>query len=465
MLIFLLIVICVVLFIICKNQKSKLKTSQKEIADYKNLLETSGFNDYQKAQENLDEMNKELERVAHEITDLKNEAVLLDKSNRSVESKIKAETNKLNKLSEKIRAIDYAAGKYEFSDIVNLKIQQVIHDLDEFVPSVMLKLHSFDIKELNKAFKENDKRITDLADSYRSRYTTKANHTIYELMVIALRAELQNILYDLKYQKLEDGMSKVKEITAKYQSIACEGNQSIAPTITKFISELEYFFTNAVKIEYEYYVKKEQARQEQIAIRERMKQEAEERKALEAEKKRVEAEEAKYQKQIEDIQAKIESSDDTELEALRKRLLDLEAKLSDVAVKKDEIVNLQNGKAGNVYIISNLGSFGENVFKIGMTRRLNPQERVDELGDASVPFSFDVHSFIFSEDAVSLENELHQRLNEKRVNKVNPRKEFFKSSVEELEALTHEISPTAEFIRTMAAEEFRQSLSEDNDIA
>ena len=76
--------------------------------------------------------------------------------------------------------------------------------------------------------------------------------------------------------------------------------------------------------------------------------------------------------------------------------------MSSVTQKREDIVNLQNGKAGNVYIISNLGSFGDNVFKIGMTRRLDPQERVDELGSASVPFGFDVHSFIFSDDAVGL---------------------------------------------------------------
>ena len=94
-----------------------------------------------------------------------------------------------------------------------------------------------------------------------------------------------------------------------------------------------------------------------------------------------------------------------------------------------------------------------------MTRRLNPQDRVNELGDASVPFKFDVHSFIFSEDAVGLESKLHSMLNEKRVNKVNARKEFFYTSVDELESLVNEIEPTAEFNKTMLAEEFRQSQS------
>ena len=139
----------------------------------------------------------------------------------------------------------------------------------------------------------------------------------------------------------------------------------------------------------------------------------------------------------------------------------MQGHLSDVIIKKEEIVNLQNGKAGNVYIISNLGSFGEDVFKVGMTRRLNPQERVDELGSASVPFEFDVHSFIFSEDAVALEADMHERLNGQRINKVNLRKEFFKVSIDELETLVNELDPTAEFNKTMLAEEYRQSLSSD----
>jgi T5orf172 domain. len=94
-----------------------------------------------------------------------------------------------------------------------------------------------------------------------------------------------------------------------------------------------------------------------------------------------------------------------------------------------------------------------------MTRRLDPQERIDELGSASVPFAFDVHSFIFSNDASTLETELHRRLNDRRVNKVNKRKEFFSVSLDELEALVNEIYPSAEFNRTMMAEEYRQSLS------
>ena len=232
--------------------------------------------------------------------------------------------------------------------------------------------------------------------------------------------------------------------------------------MTRFIGEIEYLFIDAVKIEYNYYVKKEQARQEQLALKQQMREEAEERKALELQRKKIEQEESKYQSEIQkNIETLATATDDKLIADLKAKILELQGQLSDVSLKKEEISKLQNGKAGNVYIISNLGSFGENVFKIGMTRRLNPQERVDELGSASVPFRFDVHSFIFSDDAVALENKLHSILNGKRVNKVNMRKEFFYSSLDELENLVNELDPTAEFNKTMLAEEFRQSQSTD----
>ena len=326
----------------------------------------------------------------------------------------------------------------------------------------MIKLHHMDYKDLKKAFNDNDKAITQVLEAYAGRYTTKANKAIYQLMVIALRAELQNLLYNLKYDKLDETVHKIRITTSKYLAIADDGNQAVAKTLNKFISEIEYLFINAAKIEYNYYVKKEQAKQEQAAIREQMRQEAAERKALEAERKKIEQEESKYTTEIDKLQTVMaETTDNTELEQLKARILELQGHLSDVIIKKEEIVNLQNGKAGNVYIISNLGSFGEDVFKVGMTRRLNPQERVDELGSASVPFKFDVHSFIFSEDAVALEANMHERLNDQRVNKVNLRKEFFKVSIDELETLVNELDPTAEFNKTMLAEEYRQSLSSD----
>lgn len=473
--------------------KSEIESLKQQNALLQQKLDSLCFNDYDSAQRAIQHLQQEAEKKKNDILSIENERALLEKKlfdeteatnkefdkfkaeiNEKIsflnseaekaEKKLKTATNKLNKSKELYKSIDYSISNFfEYSpDLDDLKLSESeLRELEELSPSVILKLHYMDVKSLRKAFRDNDKQIEKILSQYQGRYTTKANRAIYELMVIALRAELQNILYNLKYEKLDNGIEQVKEITQKYLNIAAQGNQSIAGTLTKFIGEIEYLFINAVKIEYNYYVKKEQAKQEQLAIREQMRQEAEERKALEQEKKKIENEESKYNNEIEKLKAQMQESADKENEALNAKILELQAKLAEVAIKKDSITQLQNGKAGNVYIISNLGSFGENVFKVGMTRRINPQDRVNELGDASVPFKFDVHSFIFSEDAVSLESKLHNILNNKRVNKVNMRKEFFYTSVDELEQIVNEIEPTAEFNKTMLADEFRQSQSSD----
>ena len=432
----------------------------------KNKFAEIGGNDYDAVQNVIVSKQQEVESL--NITISENNAIV-DQQLEKIQA-IKEESTKLEKKSATLQ-VKIARLRFLFDGIIQaindyhddkeiFALTNLINEADELSPSVILKLHNMDYKDLKKAYNDNDKAISQVLEVYEGRYTTKANKSIYQLMVIALRAELQNILYNLKYDKLDKSIDDIKHTSAKYLKIAGEGNQSISGTLTRFIGEIEYLFINAAKIEYNYYVKREQAKQEQAAIREQMRQEAAERKALEAERKKIEQEEAKYTTEIDKLQATLlETANNDEVEQLKARILELQSHLSAVVVKKEEIVNLQNGKAGNVYIISNLGSFGDNIFKIGMTRRLNPQERIDELGSASVPFKFDVHSFIFSEDAVALEANMHERLNNQRVNKVNLRKEFFNVSIDELEKIVNELDPTAEFNKTMLAEEYRQSLS------
>ena len=339
-------------------------------------------------------------------------------------------------------------------------IASQLSEAELLAPSVTAELKSLTYQDLRKEFRENEKAIKEVLGKYESRYTTKANKTIYQLMVLALQAELQNILVNMKYDKLDKAIEQVQEMCLKFATIASEGNQSIAPTIKKFIGEIEHLYTNAVKIEYEYYVKKEREKEEQAAIREQMRQEAEERKELERQRKHVEQEESKYISEIENVKTQmLETEDSEKLSLMEKKIRELEEKLKKVNERKEDIINRQNGKAGNVYVISNLGSFGDDVFKVGMTRRLEPMDRVRELGDASVPFSFDVHAMIFSEDAVSLESKLHDQLNAYRLNRVNLRKEFFKLPLDDIERIVLENDPAASFNRTMLAEQYRQSLS------
>lgn len=333
---------------------------------------------------------------------------------------------------------------------------------DDVSTTVQVDLQCMTLRQLRKMYTENQKLINECFSRYSGRYTTKANAALYQLMTIALEAELQNILVGLKYGKIDDAIKDIKTMCEKYLSIAANGNQSIEPTIKKFVSEAEVLFIEAVKIEYEYYVQKERIKEEQRAIREQMKQEAEERKALEQERKRMEKESQKYHNEIENIREQLRTASEQQEQLLKNRIAELEAQLNKVEDKKEQIINLENGKAGYVYIVSNIGSFGENVYKIGMTRRLEPMDRINELGNASVPFPFDVHGMIFSDDAVSLEHDLHTVFNNNRVNKINLRKEFFRVSLDDIEKIVDERCPSAEFTRTALAEQYRQSISMSN---
>lgn len=408
----------------------------------------------------LDNINAEIEKkdfYMSEINRLKEEIEALDK-------KVSSRQEKIDHLMSIQKSVNHAIKAYfKESDLERehelVLPANLIREINTLAPSITLKLHCMDYKDLRRAFRANDKIINETLARYESRYTTKTNRAIYQLMVLGLRAELQNVLYTLTYSKLNDGIAAIKDLINKYLNIARDGSQTIASTLAKFIGELEPLFIDSVKIEYEYYVKKEAARQEQLELRAQMREEAEERKRLKEQQEQMKKEEEKYHSEIDNIHQQLTATDDDEQkQKLLDKIKELESQLSDLS-SKEEITSLQNGKAGYVYVISNLGSFGNDVFKVGMTRRLDPQERIDELGNASVPFKFDVHSFIFSQDAVQLESDLHAALESKRVNKVNPRKEFFKVSLDDLEKLVEKYDPAAEFNRTMQAEQYYQSLS------
>ncbi len=207
----------------------------------------------------LSSLNEETAKKDSVLTQLSIEIERLNMENEKLSKQIQTQINKLSKAKELYKSVDYAISSY-FNYTPNDAVLKIpnndLDELESISPSIILKLHCMDIKDLRKAYKENDKLINGLLVQYSNRYATKANRTIYQLMVLALRAELQNILYNLKYDKLDTSISAVKDFTQKYLKITADGNQSIAGTITKFIGELEYLFINAVKIEYNYYVKK-----------------------------------------------------------------------------------------------------------------------------------------------------------------------------------------------------------------
>lgn len=183
-----------------------------------------------------------------------------------------------------------------------------------------------------------------------------------------------------------------------------------------------------------------------------------EEKRLLAEAKQAEKEEQKWQALLE--KARIQAGGAQQTSAMKKKIAELEEALAEAHDRKERAQSMAElTKSGYIYIISNAGSFGEDVVKIGLTRRLNPDDRVKELGDASVPFGFDTHAIIYSDEAPTLEAALHKEFDENRVNLSNMRKEFFRVSLSEVEQAVDRLAPTASFFKDREAQEWHETLS------
>lgn len=201
---------------------------------------------------------------------------------------------------------------------------------------------------------------------------------------------------------------------------------------------------------------REQLKREKEERAEMARAEKEEKKLL-AEAEAAEREEAKYQALLE--KARKEANGDGNAQ----RIAELEAALAAAHLASERARAMaEMTKSGYVYIISNVGSFGDDVVKIGLTRRLDPDDRVRELGDASVPFSFDTHAMIYSDAAPALEAALHKEFAERRINMSNFRKEFFRVSLDDVEAAVARLAPTAGFFKDREAKEWHETLARRN---
>lgn len=210
---------------------------------------------------------------------------------------------------------------------------------------------------------------------------------------------------------------------------------------------------------YEYAMKRQEEKEEQKRIREEQREAQKLQKEIEDARKSSEKEKSHYKNALHRIEVQLQSASGTERIILQEKYNEIEQQLASI---EEELKQLDyreaNQRAGYVYVISNIGSFGEDVYKIGMTRRLDPMDRIDELGDASVPFVFDVHAMIFSDDAPALESALHRAFDDKKVNMVNTRREFFNVTLEEIEeVIKKNFDKTVEFTKVPNAEQYRES--------
>jgi hypothetical protein len=217
-------------------------------------------------------------------------------------------------------------------------------------------------------------------------------------------------------------------------------------------SEQELAYVDELRKEYERVVRAAMEREEQARIKAMIREEQARERETQQELKRIERESDAIKTAIEKALAKSHNEHTDEVRRLEEKLAEAEDRA------KRTISQAQLTKAGHVYVISNIGSFGDNVFKIGMTRRLDPIDRVVELGDASVPFPFDVHMMISSNDAPTLENALHRALHKSRLNKANPKKEFFRATIQDIVGLVEANHGSVDYVVDAEALQFRQSM-------
>lgn len=205
-------------------------------------------------------------------------------------------------------------------------------------------------------------------------------------------------------------------------------------------------------------------KEEQRRIKEQLREEEKARREYEKAIKEAEKEEKVIQQAIDKATRELMLAGEEQRLALEQKLAELQSKYEEAEAKNQRALSMaQQTRSGHVYVISNIGSFGEHVYKIGMTRRLEPMDRVRELGDASVPFSFDVHAMIYSDDAPSLEKHLHRAFNDKQVNKINPRKEFFNVGIKEIRSTIQAMQIEAHWTLSADAKEYRESLAIENE--
>lgn len=273
-----------------------------------------------------------------------------------------------------------------------------------------------------------------------------------KLLIRAFNTECDDVIDHVKFNNVE---AAEKRIQTSFSTISKLGSVcGVAITGSYRNLKLE-----ELHLAYEYQMEKQKEKERLKELRAEERERAKLEKEIEAERKKLEKEQKHYANALQQIIQQITSADPADLPALEEKKAELEAKSNDVNTAIAQVdYRAANQKAGYVYIISNIGAFGEGIYKIGMTRRLEPMDRIDELGDASVPFDFDVHALIFSEDAPALEAALHRAFEDRKLNMVNTRREFFRVSLDEIkDVVKKNFDKTVEFIDIPPAEQFRES--------
>lgn len=367
----------------------------------------------------------------------------LSKQYSAMEADYKRNINSLNKevnsLKSEIKNLeaDTLVKHFNFSDYDGLSSEECKNKLSM-------------LKNKEQDFIKSDKVFIITSDGSKKEITDNKKQILR-----CFNAECDNLLLGLNYKNIDSVRNKVtKSFETLNKIFLVDGIALDSQILEMKLEELNLVYT--------YELKKEQEREQQKAIKEQMLEEEKVRREIERQKAKLEKDQAQCNNEVKKLLSYMQkTTSDVEKQLYIDKIKELEEKLKQLEEEKNSVLEREaNARAGYVYVISNIGSFGEDVYKIGMTRRLEPMDRIKELSSASVPFEFDVHAMIFSDNAPELETTLHKYFEKQSVNRVNLKKEFFHVTLDEIEKVVKEnYNNTVVFTKIPVAEEYRQTLN------
>lgn len=411
-------------------------------------------------------LKKDIEQLAQENAKLLAMLSPEQQKSEALKKRIDELTHELSESEKKLDNLRYEVA-VEDRKLHDLKKQLVVVDEDVMMESFALykPMYSFmyadeyrakiekvrgsqkDLIKTGKACLGKDWTVNGSASQGK-----KMVKDMQKLLLRAFNSECEEIVDRIKYNNFE---TSLKRINASYEQIAKLGSiMGVAIAREYYNSKID-----ELRLALEYRQKKQEEKEAQKVLKDQQREEEKLRKEIDEQRRKIEKEQNHYINALKKIDAQLENTtEDKKVELLAKRseienfIAEAEKALKDIDYRE------ANQRAGYIYVVSNIGAFGENIYKIGMTRRLDPMERVDELGNASVPFNFDVHAMIFSDDAPKLEATLHKTFDDKKLNWVNTRREFFNVTLGEIKAvIMANYDKTAEFIEVADAEQYRIS--------
>ena len=417
--------------------KDELSELEKTKSDKMNFI--NEYNSKKEDYDNLEAKLKELEDSLAEVMAIKADKDLAKEELREIENNIKNAKNELVETNEEVLLQSF--GLYE--------PKYAFENSEEYMDR--LRDVRADQKDMIRDKSGVSYSTSWTVDGSRQKGKVMTNKNIQAAFKL-FNAECDIVINKVTYRNIE---SSEKRIRRSFEQV----NNLYAPVLVSLKRDYLNSKVDELYLYFEYLQKKQEEKEEQAMIREQMREEAKIQKEIEAEKKKIAKEKAHFHTELSRLQDTM-PEEDNERAIWEAKIAELKAEIERLTENEKDVLNKENNaKAGYVYIISNIGSFGENVYKIGVTRRLDPMERVNELGSASVPFKFDVHAMIFSEDCFSLETALHKAFTDKRVNKANMRKEFFNVTLDEIkEEVEKNFNKTVEYTKYAEAMEYRQSL-------